>query len=331
MVLLWLLLLSSWGKLRALGPGFVAGQSTRSSGFIEGSFDVVTCNASCWPSFKLTMPSRVLLGQEVATLSSSVDSHSRWLSSCGLHSFWAPSRRTDKGGVSGGAVVAVDSNLHPFAIDLDRLSLGSAVVVIPHRLACALVPMGKLGIVACYSFYGLTGVGLNHVNMGFLNALGMHIKGHGYPWLVGGDFNFTLWLWSNRILFVVWVDRSSAQSILHALLVYRCPTLICSWWTRACHTLSHLLAPCRRPAGLICRYVFRWTLLSLWMSWCMPEVLRPLQSTGLLAHFSDLMSRNRCLISSIWILYLSRWILLLTTMADTHPPWAFAGVRCKKA
>ena len=153
----------------------------------SASFGIISCNGSGWSSFKLvaqSLSSRVILGQEVATLDASVDVNSRWLSSCGFHSFWAPSRPTIHDGVSAGVLVAADCHLHPF------VPPSFSLIVIPHRCVCALVPMGKLGIVACYSFCGLTGGALDSTNLGHLNDVGNHIISHGYPWISWGGFNF---------------------------------------------------------------------------------------------------------------------------------------------
>ena len=169
------------------GQSLTPGLAGSTSDLPSESFDIISCNASGWASFKLvaqTLSSRIILGQEVATLDSSVDANSRWLSSCGFHSFWAPSRSTEHDGVSAGVLVAADRHLHPF------VPPSFSSIVIPHRLVCALVPMGRLGVVACYSFYGLTGGALDSTNLGYLHDLGRHIISHGYPWIVGGDFNF---------------------------------------------------------------------------------------------------------------------------------------------
>ena len=53
-----------------------------------------------------------------------------------------------------------------------------------------LVELGRLPFVA-YSTYLECGLGLEGRNCDILTAIGLHIKGHGRHFVIGGDFNLT--------------------------------------------------------------------------------------------------------------------------------------------
>ncbi len=103
----------------------------------------------------------------------------------GWKSFWSPAvpSGTAANAASGGAVVLVRSHIGA------DVPLGGEVVV-PGKIAAAMIETSGLGWVVIYSIYGTCGDELGARNWAMCEALTCHALHHGLPWCAAGDWNF---------------------------------------------------------------------------------------------------------------------------------------------
>ena len=92
---------------------------------------------------------------------------------------------------------------------------GVPAEVVPGHACVAFFEVAETGGVMCYSLYLVCGADLSERNWEILRQVGAHIKSHGKPWAIGGDWNLTL-----EILSASGWPKKIGGTILRGALAY---------------------------------------------------------------------------------------------------------------
>ena len=154
---------------------------------------VETTNTTGWSALKVRLiasKADVICAEEHHTPDHLVDERSAWAAKNGWKSAWSPAKVTDPSApfdarnTSGGVAVFVRKYL-----GLGKLAEDKEPEIVPGRVVGVKVTAPGMGVVAVYSAYLVTGVGLNGENRNILHAIADSARGHGLAWLVGADWN----------------------------------------------------------------------------------------------------------------------------------------------
>ena len=115
----------------------------------------------------------------------------------------SPALVTEKGGVSSGVALVCQAAL-------DVWIEGKSASIVPGRLSYAFVRCPELGVIAVYSIYLETGIGLRGAHVKTLEAWLAHVLGHKVPWIAVGDLNLD----PGDLEQVEWVRRLKAQVLV---------------------------------------------------------------------------------------------------------------------
>ena len=126
----------------------------------------------------------VVMAQETHVVGDQVASFRHKLERAGWKVIGAPAVATVGRGSSGGVMVAARAK-----IGLGYAPGDSSGVVVEGRIAAAHVAAGCKGGLVCYTVYLYPSEGLSDRNVKLLESLAIHARGHGKPWLAGGDWN----------------------------------------------------------------------------------------------------------------------------------------------
>ncbi len=162
----------------------------RETGRHADGLSTVTGNATGWVSTHAWL---ISCSHDVACVQEHKQRHeediaakSETVYNMGWKSFWSPAvdSQAEAGEPSGGTAVFIKKHLGA------REPPGGARVV-PGHCAAALIEAGGVGGLVMYSTYLRCGDELGAFNWHVLTTIAAHVRSHGLPWAMGGDWNCT--------------------------------------------------------------------------------------------------------------------------------------------